>query len=192
MVLPCSYLYFFRFLRARITQQCTQARFFYLLIISLYIIYYTGEKCSSYEALNVAELKKGNCKKIVNGTDGNWLTVRCRIPNYRPYTYFRLCRLKLCRHFTLCLGQSSEWETLCSRKFYRFHNSQFDISTAAGGINGSYFRNIHVRFCGARPRDIDIKITEFQCKTRNTKRGMQEEPFAFLIFFFLFLFNLLR
>ena len=149
------------------------------LIAVLFIIYYTGEQCSSYEALKVAELEKGNCKQIVNGTDGNWLTVKCWISYYSSYTNFLHCRSKLCRYFTSCFGQSPEWETFCSRKFYWFRKSKFDITTAAKGINGPYFKNIYVKFCGTRRhiknffyKIFAIKITRLECKTRNTKRGV--------------------
>lgn len=145
------------------------------------LIYYTGEQCSSYEALKLAELKKGSCQQIVNGTADHWLKIKCLLPYNRAYRYqyFRQCRSTWCHYFASCLDQRSEWKNLCSLKFYWFHASPFDITTAAGGINGSYFRNIRVKSCGTRLHDwnyfvkiLAIKVTEFECKSRSIEKGV--------------------
>lgn len=137
---------------------------------SLLLISYTGKQCS-YEELNLAELEKKNCQQIVNGTAKRWLTMECRYQ----------CRSTLCKYFALCLDQTSEWEKLCSKKFdwFRLYSkSPFDIATAAVGIDVSYLRNIHVKFCRTRRkgrRRIEIwaiKITEHECESRKTTKGL--------------------
>ncbi|XP_078381924.1 adhesion G protein-coupled receptor L4-like isoform X6 [Oculina patagonica] len=140
-----------------------------------------GEHCSSYEALKLEELAKRNCQQIKNGTAQQWLTVKCRIHKYNQYYDYRSCRTSWCQYFATCIGQSPEWRNLCSQNFFWFRNSQFEITTSAGEINGSHFRNIRVKSCRIYRdgiywvRVFAIKITAFECKSRSTKRGM---PFS--------------
>lgn len=138
----------------------------------------TGEPCSSYDALKLKELAKGKCRQIKETTE-QWLTIKCQIYRYRQSRDFFRCGLLWCKYFTLCLEQTLEWRTLCSRKFSWYRSSRFDIATAAGGINATYLKNVQVQYCGRKIQDrnylvetVAIKITKSECQSKYTGKGL--------------------
>ena len=47
---------------------------------SFFVFFFeTGKYCYSYESLNIAELKRGNCQQIKNATSQHWLKADCKI-----------------------------------------------------------------------------------------------------------------
>ena len=68
---------------------------------------------------------------------------------------------------------------LCSKTFYRFRSTQFDISTAAAeAVNVSYVRNIHVMFCSrvyvtwnTWRLQFAIKTSGHRCESENAQNG---------------------
>ena len=91
------------------------------------------------------------------------------------------CLSSWCRHIGSCLNQTLKWETLCSRKFYRFRYSQFYISTVDEGLNASYIRNIHVKNCEKtylgswrRRFKFTIKTTGFRCQSEKANACKQK------------------
>lgn len=136
-----------------------------------------GHHCSSYKPLNIAELQRGNCQQIESATSQHWLKVECKINRYYEYKHYRRCRLSWCHYFASCLHQTADWKNLCSVRFY--YSSQFDITTAAGGINASHFKNIHARYCGKKHyggnyfgKTFAIKISSYECKTKSNGKGL--------------------
>ena len=154
----------------------------------------TGEKCLHYDSLNDKELEKGNCQQLVIGTRQRHHTVECSVSSdiyynrYHYYKYFRehnykwaspSCLIKWCSYIASCLNQTQEWKQLCSKKFYWFWSSQFDISGTVKGVNVSYVRNIHIKHCRTITypyRDnvsltFSIRTTGYSCNSENSQNG---------------------
>ena len=141
----------------------------------------TGEPCSSSTPLKLEELEKGNCEQLVKGSLENYLTVECKIYRYYQGYYLKQCLAEWCLHIASCFNQTHEWETLCSKKFYWFRSSWFDISATTEVVNVSYVRNIHVKYCGrAYPKwntvrfKFSLKTTGYTCKSENTNNGKKD------------------
>ncbi|RMX43965.1 hypothetical protein pdam_00024314, partial [Pocillopora damicornis] len=83
-----------------------------------------GKYCYSYESLNIAELKRGNCQQIKNATSQHWLKADCKIRSSGGYRKrdFALCLQLWCDYFSICLHQTTEWKNYCSLKFYRLRS----------------------------------------------------------------------
>ena len=138
----------------------------------------TGEHCSSYEPLEHKELEKGNCEQLVNGTHEKYRAAECII--YRSYQgrHLKGCLSSWCNRFASCFNQTTEWATLCTWRFYWFRSSQFDISVPDEGVNASYVRNIHIKYCGKTYPDwttvrfkFSIKTTGYQCQSETAING---------------------
>ena len=111
----------------------------------------TGQQCSSSKPLYLQGLNDGNCLQFVNETHERYRTFQCRMYWWK-YKYYHgeppECLSNWCQFLAKCFNPTSDWETLCYEKFYRFRKSRFEISTAtAEGVNVSYVKNIHVKHC---------------------------------------------
>ncbi|XP_044181447.1 adhesion G-protein coupled receptor D1-like [Acropora millepora] len=99
-----------------------------------------GERCSS-TLLDYKELEQGNCEQLLNGTVGEYRTLEC------PHQDLRTCIDQWCGQFSSCLHQTLEWSSLCSSQFRWFLKKRFDITALEGVQNGSYIRNLRLRYC---------------------------------------------
>ena len=123
-------------------------------------------------------LKKEIVTSLFNGTFESYRTLECKIYRYYQGYHLRKCLSSWCLHIATCLNQTSQWETLCYKKFAWFRSSRFDISAVDEGLNTSYVRNIHVKYCGRTYPDSDtvrfkfaIKTTGFRCQAEKTNNG---------------------
>ena len=143
------------------------------------LLVYTGERCLSYEVLEHRELDNGNCEQLVHGTYEKYRKVQFDTPRTYYWSYNLGLRLsQWCSFAAPCLNQTSKWKKLCSRKFRLFWGSQFDISAVQDHVNGSYVRNIHVKYCGHNYPDwktvrftFSIRTTGFQCQSGKPTNG---------------------
>lgn len=147
--------------------------------LSVITIYLTGYDCSSFESLKLQDLANGNCQQIVNGTAQQWLTVECKMNKYHQNDDYFQCSSSLCKHFASCLHQTPEWKSLCTWKFLWFRFSRFDVTTAAGGINATFLKNIQVQYCGKKRQHwkylvqtVAIKINEHECQSKYSQKGL--------------------
>ena len=138
-----------------------------------------GERCSS-TPLDYEELKQGNCNQLVNGTLGQYRTIEC--PQY-DYQLLRTCIYDWCDYISSCLNQTSEWTSLCSSQFDRFLRlKKFYITASQEAQNGTYIRNLQLRFCQAnysrwwrwiKSAKFSIRTTEYFCHSENqANQGM--------------------
>ena len=115
----------------------------------------------------------------MKGTLGKYRTIEC------PYKYLWTCIVQWCDQFRSCLHQTPEWSSLCSSQFRWFLKKRFDI-TASGVQNGSYIRNLRLRYCYAtyswrwwwRPLKYKFSITTtaYHCHSeKQPNEGMNSQ-----------------
>ena len=170
---------------------------------SFFVFFFeTGKYCYSYESLNIAELKRGNCQQIKNATSQHWLKADCKIRSSGGYRKrdFAQCLQLWCDYFSICLHQTTEWKSYCSLKFYRLRSSFFDISTGVGVNDVSHFKHVYFKYCGIPKygrnyflKTFAIRITSIECQSRKTGKGVCQTCllFEFMCIYHWFMFKIL-
>ena len=127
------------------------------------------------------ELEEGNCQSLVNGTSGPYYAMECHVPYNKRGSEIRKCLSKWCSLIALCFNETSDWNTLCCKKFKWFYEkfkrfygwSHFDISTVTKDVTVSNVRNIYIKMCCWR--SFRLKATGYLCASKTAQRGMYAE-----------------